>query len=111
MKKYLKEGKKRDINSGNPAWFVIHPDRTKESQKIIKMLDANGFQGWSTGGGCMSMVKSFADGTRCMVTDNDAGLDTLDSEMSIGFETEAGDPIFCISTKGKENIYILEGLC
>ena len=92
---------------GNP----VFPDRTRKSQKILDLLEKHGFQGWDTGGGCMSMVKDFADGTRCMVTDNDAGLDNLDSEMSIGFETEAGDPIFCISTKGGENIFILEELC
>jgi len=74
--------------------------------QIISMLERHGFQGWGTGGGCMAMVKSFADGTRCMITDNDAGIDNLENEMCIGLETAEGDPILCVTTKGADNIFI-----
>ena len=92
------------------AGNAVFPDRTKKTQDILDLLKKHGFQVWHTGGGCMAMVKEFADGVICMITDNDAGLDNLEEEMSIGFETADGDPILCVSTKGMNDIFVFEQL-
>jgi hypothetical protein len=75
--------------AGNPTF----PDRTKESQDIINLLQQHDFIGYGTGGGCMAMTKEYDDGIICMITDNDAGIDNLNDEIWIGFETEDGEPI------------------
>jgi len=45
---------------------------------LVMFLESIGFEGYGTGGGCMAMYKEINDkGDHIMITDNDAGIDTL----------------------------------
>ena len=45
---------------------------------LVEFLESIGFEGYGTGGGCMAMYKEIHEkGDHIMITDNDAGIDSL----------------------------------
>ena len=82
-------GENMKVLAGNKAF----PERTLASQNILDLLEEHAFSGWGTGGGCIAMRKDYDSGIAMIITDNDAGLDTLDEQILIGFDDENGDPI------------------
>lgn len=46
---------------------------------LVKHLESIGFEQYHSGGGCMAMVKKLDDqGNEIWITDNDAGIETLE---------------------------------
>ena len=81
---------------------------------LIEFLESIGFEGYGTGGGCMAMYKEINDkGDHILITDSDAGIDTLkelmideksnelvgDGGVCIGFYSNDGDCYFELSNR------------
>ena len=77
-----------------------------EKVNMIEILEHLGFEKYHTGGGCMAMFKELDEsGKHILITDHDAGIDTLENMdpvkpengIIIGFYNADAECYFCLS--------------